>query len=111
NELVERPVGGGDQAEVHLQGLLPAKAFEAAVLEDAQQLRLCHQREVADFIQEQRAVVGELESSRFAVVRACERALFESEDFRFKKRVGQRRAVDGLEFFGAAAAQLGNSPS
>jgi len=53
-------------------------------------------------------VIGQLEASRLAIVRAGERALFESEDFRFEQRIGQCRAVDGLELLRAAAAQLVN---
>ena len=53
-------------------------------------------------------MVGELETPRFPIVGTREGALFESENFRFKQRVGERRAVDGLEFLGAAAAQLVN---
>ena len=54
--------------------------------------------------------IGQLEAARLAVVRAGEGALFVAEDFRFEQRVGQRRAVDGLEFLGAAPAQLVDHP-
>ena len=53
-------------------------------------------------------VVGELEPPGLAIVRAGERALLVAEDFRLEQRVGQRRAVDGLELRRAAPAQLVN---
>ena len=90
--------------------LLAAEPLEAAVLEDAQQLGLRHERQVADLVEEQRAVVGELHAPRLAIVRAGERALLVAEDFRLEQRVGQRRAVDGLEVLAAAPAQLVNHP-
>ena len=43
-------------------------------------------------------------------MRARERALFVAEDFRFEQRVGQRSAIDGLEFRLGPAAQLVNHP-
>ena len=44
--------------------------------------------------------------ARLAVVRAGERALLVAEHLRLEERVGQRGAVDGLEFRARAAAQL-----
>ena len=67
-------------------------------------------REVADFVEEQRAVVRELEAAGLAIVRAGERALLVAEDFRLEQRVGQRRAVDRLELVRAAPAQLVDHP-
>ena len=90
--------------------LVAAEALEAPLFEHAQQLGLRDDREVADFVEEQRAFVGQLEAAGLAVVRAGERAFFVAEDFRFEQRVRQRRAVDGLEFRGLSAAQLVNHP-
>ena len=103
HELLERPVGRRDQPEVDRDRLVAAEPLEAALLEHAQQLGLRDQRHVADLVEEQRAVVGELEAARLAIVRAGERALFVAEDFRLEQRVGQRRAVDRLELRGRCA--------
>ena len=97
HELLERPVGGGDETEVHRDRFVAAEALEAPFLEDAQELGLCDERHVPDFVEEQRAVVRELEPARLPIVRARERALLVAEDFRFEERVGERRAVHGLE--------------
>ena len=90
--------------------VVAAEPLEAALLEHAQQLGLRDERQVADLVEEQRAVVGELEAARLAIVRAGERAFLVAEDLRLEQRVGERRAVDGLELVGAAAAQLVDHP-
>ena len=110
HELIERPVGRRDQPEVDFDRRVAAEPLEPALFEHAQELGLRDERHVADFVEEQRAVVRELEPARLAVVRAGERALFVAEDFRFEQRVGQRGAVDRLELVGAAAAQLVDHP-
>ena len=97
HELLERPVGRRNQPEVDRDRLVAAEPLEAALLEHAQQLGLRDERHVADFVEEQRALVGQLEASGLAIVRAGERALLVAEDFRFEQRVGQRGAVDRLE--------------
>ena len=86
--------------EVDVDRSIAAEALEAPLLEHAQQLGLRHQRHVADFVEEQRAAVGQLEAAGLAIVRAGERALFVAEDFRLEQAVGQRRAVDRLEVLG-----------
>ena len=110
DELFERAIGRRYQAEVDLDRLLAAEPLETAIFEHAQQLGLRDERQVADFVEEQRAVVGQFQPPRFAVVRAGERALLVAEDFGLEQRVGQRGAVDRLELFAAAAAQLVNHP-
>ena len=51
-------VGGGDDANVDVDGFVAAEAFEAAFLEDAEEFCLEAEAEVADFVEEERAVVG-----------------------------------------------------
>ena len=69
DELLERAVGRRNQPEVDRDRLVAAEALEAALLEDAQQLGLGDQRHVADFVEEQRAVVRPARGAR-----ACGRA-------------------------------------
>ena len=88
NELVERPIGRGDQAEVHLHGTLSAETFESTILEDAKQLGLRDEGQIADLVQKQRAAIGELDAARLAIMRARECAFLVAEDFRLKERVG-----------------------
>ena len=51
-------VGGGDDAHVDVASLLITDAFKGTFLEHAQQFALKWQRDLADLIQKQRAVVG-----------------------------------------------------
>ena len=64
------------------------------------------EREVADFVQEQRAPVGEFHPPGLAVVRAGERALLVAEDLRLEERIRERGAADRLEGVAAATAQF-----
>ncbi len=106
NELLEWPVGGRDQAEVDFDRPVAPQPLEPPVLEDAEQLGLGDDREIADLIEKQGAVVGQLEAPRLAVVGASVGALLVAEDLGFEQRVGQGRAVDSLEAAAAPAAQL-----
>ena len=59
--LVEDPVRGCDESHVGLQRHVAPDALEFAVLDGAQQLGLQVERQFADLVEEQRAVVGDLE--------------------------------------------------
>ena len=61
DELVEAAVGRGDDADGDADRLLAADALELAVLQDAKQLGLRRFVQVADFVQKDRAAVGQLE--------------------------------------------------
>jgi hypothetical protein len=58
---VQVGVGGRDQPHADLSRLRRAEPLELAGLDDAQQLLLLRQRDVGDFVEEQRAAVGQLE--------------------------------------------------
>ncbi len=70
---------GGDQADVHFQRARSAEAIEGTLLQDAQQLYLRAGRDVADFVEEQRAFVGQLKFSRLAGGGTGEGAFFVAE--------------------------------
>ena len=74
-----------------------ADALELAVFEDAQQLRLQLQRQLADLVQEQGRVVRVLEIARARRRRAGERALGVTEQRRLHERRRDRRAVEREE--------------
>ena len=61
DHAIEIAAGRGDDADVGVARARAAEALELALLQDAQQLRLDFERQVADFVEKQRAVVGELE--------------------------------------------------
>src|SRR5947207_5224525 len=64
-------IGGGDQSHVRANRPCPAQPLEFLLLQNAQQLRLQLKRNVAYFIQKQRALVRDLEASNFAADRSC----------------------------------------
>ena len=88
------PMRGGEDAHVDLDCLLAADALELALLQHAQQLELQARRHVADLVEEQRPLVGQLEAPELPLHRARERALLVAEQLRFQQRLGQRAAVD-----------------
>ncbi len=57
-EFAQIAVGGDDDANVDVDGLRAADALEAALFENAQQFGLDGQRQLADFIEEERAADG-----------------------------------------------------
>src|ERR1700751_4440147 len=66
-----------------------AQAFDSALLQHAQQLGLQGQRQIADFIEEDRATVGLFESSAPAVESPSKRPLLVPKEFVLNHRVGK----------------------
>ena len=79
-------IGGGDQPDVHLGFTGGAQPPDLAILQHAQQLGLERERHVADFVQQQRAAVGQFETSLAGHQRAGKRALFVAEQLAFNQR-------------------------
>ena len=67
-------MGRADDPYVHARFPLRPNAAEAAVVEEAQQLRLKVQRHLADLVEEHRPAVGELEQPGLAVAPRPEKA-------------------------------------
>ena len=96
-------MGGGDDAQIDLAPLQCAHRAELALLEQAQQLHLHFQRQVADFVEEGGAAVGQLDQALFVLDGAAESALDVAEQLAFHQGADQRAAVDGHEL----AARVG----
>ena len=97
DQLAQVAVGGGDDAHIGLDRRAPADRGVFALLQHAQQPRLRFQRHVADFVQEQRAAFGLLETADAAIGGAGEGAALMAEQFAFHQFLGDRRHVDGDE--------------
>src|SRR5581483_5474982 len=93
DELVQVAIGGGDESHVHVHGLVAAQPLELLLLENAQELGLEFERNVADFVEEQGAAVGEFEPSEFTGHRAGEGAPLVAKEFAFDKAHGNGAAV------------------
>src|SRR5207245_2147745 len=105
DEAGEVLVGGGDQAHVHAHRARAADALEFLLLEDAQELRLELERDVANLVEEERAFIGELEAADFLGDGAREGAAFVAEQLRFKQPRRNGGAIDLHESALAAGAQ------
>ncbi len=90
-------LGRGDDAHVGLDRFVAADAAKLARLEDAQELGLHVEREIADFVEEHRAALGELERALARGDRARERAALVAEELALDERVAHRAAVDDDE--------------
>src|SRR5215467_1206302 len=83
--LLKIAIGGDDNAHVHFNGLRTAHTFEPPLFEHAQKLRLNDKRQFTDFVEEERAAMGEVHLAGLARPGACERAPLMAKKFVFNK--------------------------
>src|SRR3546814_15841866 len=76
--------------------LAPADPLDHALLQETQQLDLERQRNVADFVEEQRAPRRLFDLADHGLDRAGERALFVAEQFAFEQISEERRVGKGV---------------
>src|SRR5206468_11867116 len=81
----------------------PADAFDHARLEEAQELDLQRQRDVAYLVEEQGAALRELDLADIRFDRASERAALVAEQLGFEQVLGNGRAVNRDELALATA--------
>jgi hypothetical protein len=94
HQLLERAVRRRDDPDVGPDHLRAPDALERLLLEHAQELRLEVERQVADLVQEERAVVGELEAPDPSRDGARERAPLVSEQLALEEPGGDGGAVE-----------------
>ncbi len=87
-------LGGGNDAQVHMDTLVGAQPLQFLLLQHPQQFDLLGQRHAFDFIQEQRAAVGIFQLADALALGAGERAAFVAEQLGFKQLLGDGRAVE-----------------
>src|SRR5437660_12051318 len=71
----------GNDPDIDLDGLNAAKPLEFHFLQNAQDLGLSSRIHVADFVQEDRALIRELEFPELPFDGACKCAFLEAEEF------------------------------
>src|SRR5579883_21578 len=91
--LFEVAVRGGEEADVHLDGMRAADAVDLALLDGAQQLRLEARVHLADLVEQQGPAVGLLELADAARDGAGEGALLMPEKLRFEEVLRNRGAI------------------
>ena len=84
----------GEDADVHRDRVRAADPLDLPRLEHAQQLDLQVRPHRADFVEEQRPAVGQLEAPRLVAVRAGEGAAHVAEELALDQVLGDRAAVD-----------------
>src|SRR6267154_4518787 len=92
--LLEILVGGGQNANIHGEGLARAHRLEALFFEHAQHFGLSAQAHVSDFVEKQRAAIGFLEFTDLVFRRAGETAFHVAKQFGLDQLFGNRGAVD-----------------
>ena len=92
--FVEPAIRGRDDAGVDAARHVLADAPHFPILQHAKQLGLRARRQLAHFVEEDRAAIGFLEEPRALADRAGERAARVAEELRLEQVVGERRAVD-----------------
>ena len=95
HHLLELAVGGRDDPHVDLALLGGADRQEDTFLKDAQQLDLKSRRHITDFIEKERALVGDLKEAWLIADGAGERAAAMSKEFAFKEVVVESATVGG----------------
>ena len=86
-------VGGGDDADIHREGVLTPHALELLFLKDAQNLDLHALVDLSDLVQEDRTGVGQLKAPPFASDRPGKRAFLVPKQLALQQRLGECRAV------------------
>src|SRR4030095_15843804 len=92
---VKVSIGRGDYPYVHTASSGRPETLDFAGFEYSQKLRLLPNWYVSDFVEKNRAAVGELETADAIRARIGECPLDVAEKFAFKKRVRKSAGVDG----------------
>src|SRR4029077_5026916 len=82
------------QTDIHRDRMIAPHSLEFPLLEYTQQGDLCFHREIADFIQKERAAISGFESTYAPLKSAGECSLFVTEEFRSDQRLWNRGTVD-----------------
>src|SRR4029079_10836760 len=102
DRLLEILVRRGDQPYIGTNGFGAAEALELPLLQNAQQLDLCRQVQIANLVEEQGAAFSGFEAALLQRVGAGEGALLVAKELGFDQILGQRRATHFDERFSGA---------
>ena len=106
DRVVEVGVGGGDDADVDGQRPRFAERRDLARFEEAEELRLEVESELADFVEEERAVAGAANEAGVVAVGAGEGAAAVAEQLAFEQVARDGGAVEGDERFLGAVGEV-----
>ena len=97
DHLLEALMRRGEDPHIDGDSAPAAELLDLTFLQHAKQLRLQHERNVAHFVEEDRATARQLEFSRPGLDAGGHAAL-DAEELRLQQRLRQRGAVDGHEW-------------
>ena len=106
--LLQIAVCGHYDANIHVNRLRSAHAFESSFFQHAQQLRLNRQWQLSNLIQKQGTPVRQVHFAHFARTRSRERALLVSEQLVLHQPFRNRRAIQRHERLFAPRRQMMN---
>ena len=96
DHFFEAAMSGGENSDIDGDAAAAAEFFDFPLLQNAQQLGLQGQGDIAHFIEEHRPASGQLELARPRLDSGSDTAL-DAEKLRLQQRLRKRRAVDGHE--------------
>src|SRR6202044_1074371 len=102
---VQVGVGGRDDADVDLDFLAAADTLNNLILQEAQQLDLEREGQIADLVEEQRTLVGVLDLADRLLDGAGKRPALVTEQLAFQQVFWNGAAVDGDERLLGAGAE------
>src|SRR5580700_5385630 len=104
DRLFQVPVGGGDDARVKGQQAGASQSLELTLLQDSQQFGLEQRSHFADFVEQQRSVLGGFKLALLGRGRAGESSFLMPKQFALQQSFRNRSAVDGDEWPAGAQA-------
>src|SRR4030095_9364366 len=93
DSLVEVPMRGRDDPHIDVNAPRAAEPLDLSLLEDANKLDLHIRRQLADLVEEDRRVVGQLEAADLTRERPGERSLLTPEQLALHQGARDRGAV------------------
>ena len=95
DQVRQRPVSGGDDADIGLNLVGTAETFKGVPFQNSKQFGLAVEAHLADLVQEDRSMVSTFELAEMLFCGSSECALFVAEEFAFQQRFIERGAVHG----------------
>jgi len=86
-------MGGAYDSHINRDLVAPANALDDAFLQEAQELRLQRQGQIADLVQKQRAFISRFDLAQGLLYRTGKSALLISKQLAFEQRIGNGRTV------------------
>src|SRR4029453_4133238 len=94
DSLIEVSIRGRDNPDAHADCLSAPKWFELLLLKDAQQLHLCVEGKLSDFVQKDGAAIGQLKSADSFLDRTGKRSSDVPEELALDQSRCDRPTVD-----------------